>query len=126
MEPGFDFGMIGIGVMGSNLLLNMADRGFAVVGFDLKQERADAVMELQQGISLELNQHRVGQVLKVLVDRKEGADYVGRSEFDSPEVDNEVVIKSAGEYLRIGDFVQVKITDASEFDLTGSPLKQAL
>ena len=96
------------------------------VSDEVKQERADAVMELQQGISLELNQQRVGQVLKVLVDRKEGADYVGRSEFDSPEVDNEVVIKSAGEYLRIGDFVQVKITDASEFDLTGSPLKQAL
>ena len=96
------------------------------VSDDVKQERADAVMELQQGISLELNQQRMGQVLKVLVDRKEGADYVGRSEFDSPEVDNEVVIKSAGEYLRIGDFVQVKITGASEFDLTGSPLKQAL
>ena len=96
------------------------------VSDDVKQERADAVMELQQGISLELNQQRMGQVLKVLVDRKEGADYVGRSEFDSPEVDNEVVIKSAGEYLRIGDFVQVKITGASEFDLTGSSLKQAL
>ena len=90
---------------------------------DIKQERADAVMELQQGISLEINQQRIGSTLKVLVDRKEGTDYIGRSEFDSPEVDNEVIIKGAGEYLRTGDFVQVKITGASEFDLTGTPLK---
>lgn len=90
---------------------------------EIKQERADAVMELQQGISLEINQQRIGSILKVLVDRKEGSDYIGRSEFDSPEVDNEVIIKGAGEYLRTGDFVQVKITGASEFDLTGTPLK---
>ena len=90
---------------------------------DIKQERADAVMELQQGISLEINQQRIGSTLKVLVDRKEGTDYIGRSEFDSPEVDNEVIIKGAGEYLRTGDFVLVKITGASEFDLTGTPLK---
>lgn len=90
---------------------------------EIKQERADAVMELQQGISLEINQQRIGSVLKVLVDRKEGSDYIGRSEFDSPEVDNEVIIKGAGEYLRTGDFVHVEITGASEFDLTGTPLK---
>jgi ribosomal protein S12 methylthiotransferase len=90
---------------------------------DIKQERADAVMELQQGISLEINQQRIGSTLKVLVDRKEGTDYIGRSEFDSPEVDNEVIIKGAGEYLRTGDFILVKITGASEFDLTGTPLK---
>lgn len=88
---------------------------------EVKQERADAVMELQQGISLELNQQRVGKSLKVLVDRKEGADYVGRSQYDSPEVDNEVIIKAGSEYLRIGDFFAVKITGASEFDLTGVP-----
>jgi ribosomal protein S12 methylthiotransferase len=93
------------------------------VSDETKQERADAVMELQQSISLELNQQRVGQVLKVLIDRREGSDYVGRSQFDSPEVDNEVIIRSAGEYLRIGDFVQVRITSASEFDLTGSLLQ---
>lgn len=89
----------------------------------VKQERADAVMELQQGISLESNQQRIGKKLKVLIDRKEGTDYVGRSEFDSPEVDNEVIIKAPDDYLRIGDFVQVKITAASEFDLTGEPVK---
>lgn len=90
---------------------------------EVKQERADAVMELQQGISLELNQQRIGKTLKVLVDRKEGADYVGRSEYDSPEVDNEVIVKAGEDYLRAGDFVNVKITGASEFDLTGTPLK---
>lgn len=88
---------------------------------EVKQERADAVMELQQGISLELNQQRVGKTLKVLVDRKEGADYVGRSQYDSPEVDNEVIIKTNGEYVRSGDFLKVKITGASEFDLTAVP-----
>lgn len=90
---------------------------------EIKQERADAVMDLQQGISLELNQRRIGGTLKVLIDRKEGPVYIGRSEFDSPEVDNEVIIKSPNQYLRIGDFVQVKITGATEFDLTGEPVK---
>ena len=90
---------------------------------DVKQERADAVMELQQSISLEINQERIGKILKILVDRREGSDYIGRSEFDSPEVDNEVIIKSGQQYLRTGDFVQVQITHASEFDLTGVPLE---
>ena len=85
---------------------------------ETKQERMDAVMELQQGISLELNQARIGKIYKVLVDRMEGGEFFGRTEFDSPEVDNEVVIKT-NEYLRIGDFVNVKVTDASEFDLVG-------
>ncbi|HEY9488024.1 MAG TPA: 30S ribosomal protein S12 methylthiotransferase RimO [Chryseosolibacter sp.] len=91
------------------------------VSEEVKQERADAVMDLQQGISLQLNQRRIGKTLNVLVDRKEGSDYVGRSEYDSPEVDNEVIIK-ATDYLRIGDFVRVKITGATEFDLTGEPV----
>ena len=86
---------------------------------EIKQERADTVMELQQGISLELNQQRIGRTLKILVDRREGTDFIGRSEYDSPEVDNEVIIKASGNYLRIGDFVDVRITGASEFDLTG-------
>jgi ribosomal protein S12 methylthiotransferase len=92
------------------------------ISHETKQQRADTIMELQQGISLELNQQRIGRTLKVLVDRKEGQDYVGRSEYDSPEVDNEVIIKSPGNYLRAGDFVNVKITAASEFDLTGKPV----
>lgn len=85
-----------------------------------KQERADAVMELQQGISLVHNQQRIGKTLKVIVDRREGAGYIGRTEFDSPEVDNEVIISAADEYLRTGDFVDVRITGATEFDLTGA------
>jgi ribosomal protein S12 methylthiotransferase len=85
---------------------------------DVKQERSDAVMELQQGISLELNQQRIGQNLKVIIDRKEGGNYIGRTEFDSPEVDNEVMIDGKDTYLRIGDFVNVIVKDATEFDLT--------
>ena len=90
---------------------------------EIKQQRADAAMELQEGISLELNKQRVGQVLKVLVDRKEGGTYVGRSEFDSPEVDNEVIIHAPDTYLRTGDFVRVRVTGATEFDLAGEPAK---
>lgn len=93
---------------------------------EVKQERADAVMELQQGISLEINQERIGKTLKVLVDRKEGANFIGRSEFDSPEVDNEVIIQAPGNYLRSGDFIEVKITGATEFDLTGTPARAAV
>jgi ribosomal protein S12 methylthiotransferase len=86
-----------------------------------KQERADAIMELQEGISLAHNQKRIGETLKVIIDRKEGSDYIGRTEFDSPEVDNEVIISSSGEYLRTGDFADIKISGAAEFDLTGTP-----
>lgn len=86
---------------------------------DVKQQRTDAVMELQQGISLELNQQKIGSVQKVLIDRKEGGNFIGRTEFDSPEVDNEVIIDGQENYLRIGDFVQANITQATEFDLTG-------
>jgi len=82
-----------------------------------KQRRADQIMELQEGISFEINQRRIGQTLKVLIDRKEGSEYVGRTEYDSPEVDNEVIIGNPGDYLRIGDFVQAKITDATAYDL---------
>jgi ribosomal protein S12 methylthiotransferase len=86
---------------------------------ELKQQRVEEVMSLQQSISLELNQQKVGNTLKVLIDRKEGADYIGRTEFDSPEVDNEVIVRHPEGYLRMGDFVNVKITSATEFDLMG-------
>jgi ribosomal protein S12 methylthiotransferase len=86
---------------------------------DVKQERVDAIMELQQGISLELNQRKVGHTFKTLIDRKEGVVFIGRTEFDSPEVDNEVIIESKENYLRIGDFVNVAVRSATEFDLTG-------
>ncbi len=85
---------------------------------EVKEERMNELMELQQNISLDLNQRKVGQTFKVLVDRKEGGNFIGRTEFDSPEVDNEVIINSF-EYLRVGEFVDVKVTAASEFDLTG-------
>lgn len=87
---------------------------------EVKQERLEELMDLQQGISLELNTGKVGQTFKVLVDRKEGGNYIGRTESDSPEVDNEVIIESESNYLRIGDFVNVKVASATEFDLTGS------
>lgn len=82
----------------------------------VKQERVDQLMELQQGISLELNQAKVGKIFKVLVDRKEEGVFIGRTEFDSPEVDNEVILSSA-DYLRLGDFVNARVTSATEFDL---------
>ena len=84
-----------------------------------KEERLDALTFLQEGVSLGLNQKKIGKTFKVLIDRKEGEYYVGRTEFDSPEVDNEVLI-SIEEKAKIGDFFQVKITDAVEFDLYGT------
>ena len=86
----------------------------------IKQERANTVMELQENISYRINQQKVGKSYKVLVDRKEGGYFVGRTEYDSPEVDNEVLI-DAKHYLRIGDFSSIKIIKATEFDLYGEP-----
>ncbi|GAB4001045.1 30S ribosomal protein S12 methylthiotransferase RimO [Spirosoma daeguense] len=86
---------------------------------DIKQERADELMELQQGISQELNQRKVGQTYKVLFDRKEGGYFIGRTAADSPEVDNEVLVP-ASQYVRLGDFANVVIERAEEFDLYGT------
>jgi len=91
------------------------------VSEETKQERVESVMGLQQGISLELNQAKIGKTYKVLIDRKEGGNFYGRTEFDSPDVDNEVILDATNKYLRIGDFVQAKITAASEFDLMAEP-----
>jgi len=85
---------------------------------EVKQERADELMELQQGISQELNQQKVGQTYKVLFDRKEGGYFIGRTEADSPEVDNEVLVP-ASQYVRLGDFANVRIERAEDFDLYG-------
>jgi ribosomal protein S12 methylthiotransferase len=85
---------------------------------DIKQERTDIIMELQQGISQEINQTKIGNTYKVLFDRKESGFYIGRTEHDSPEVDNEVLV-DASQYIRLGDFANVKITKAEEFDLYG-------
>ena len=76
-------------------------------------------MDLQQGISSETGQNRVGRTLKTIIDRKEGAYYVGRTEYDSPEVDGEVLIKADARRLRTGDFYPVTITGADEYDLYG-------
>jgi ribosomal protein S12 methylthiotransferase len=86
---------------------------------EVKQERADAIMELQQGISVELNEEKVGKTYKVLFDRKESGYFVGRTQYDSPEVDNEVLVPADSNYVRLGDFANVKITDSSDFDLYG-------
>ena len=85
---------------------------------EVKADRANRLMEIQREISLEKNQAKIGQTFKVLFDRKEGEFFVGRTEFDSPEVDNEVLLP-ADQYVRIGDFAKVKIVDAEEFDLYG-------
>lgn len=88
----------------------------------VKQERANIVMDIQERISNEINQQKVGKTFKVLVDRKEGGNFIGRTEFDSPEVDNEVLVDAKNTYLRIGDFADIKIIDATEFDLYGEPV----
>ncbi|MEN9369605.1 MAG: hypothetical protein RI952_470 [Bacteroidota bacterium] len=85
-----------------------------------KQARADSIMEVQQDISFQLNQAKVGQTFKVMIDRKEKDYFVGRTEFDSPEVDNEVLIDAKDQYLSVGSFVQAKISKATEFDLYGN------
>jgi ribosomal protein S12 methylthiotransferase len=87
-----------------------------------KQERVEAVMGLQQGISLELNQEKIGKTYKVLIDRKEGGSFYGRTEFDSPDVDNEVILNATKNYLRIGDFINAKVISATEFDLMAEPV----
>jgi ribosomal protein S12 methylthiotransferase len=86
-----------------------------------KKRRAGAVMELQSGISAQLNAAKVGKTFQVLIDGKEGAQFVGRTEHDSPEVDNEVRVDAAKHYLRIGDFARLRVTAASEYDLTAEP-----
>jgi ribosomal protein S12 methylthiotransferase len=90
---------------------------------EIKQKRVDAIMELQQGISYEINQEKVGRTYKVLVDRKEGDFIIGRTEFDSPEVDNEVLIDANSGYAAIGSFVNVKVNRAEDFDLYGQIIK---
>ena len=84
---------------------------------EVKQQRLDELMDIQQEISAELNRAKIGQTLKIIIDRKEGEYYVGRSEFDSPEVDPEVLVKDEGQELVFGSFYTVKVIDADDFDL---------
>jgi len=86
---------------------------------EVKRERADAIMELQSGISYDLNQQKVGKTFNVLFDRVEGDYFIGRTEFDSPEVDNEVLVKKSEGYIRLGDFTQIEIISADHYDLFG-------
>lgn len=85
----------------------------------VKKKRVEAVMKLQQKISIELNKKMVGKEFKVLFDRKEGNYFIGRTEFDSPDVDNLVFVDAKKNYVRVGDFANVKITKAKEYDLIG-------
>ena len=90
---------------------------------DVKEQRVEDVMEIQQGISLEKNIEKVGKTFRVLIDKKEGEYFVGRTEFDSPEVDNEVLLPVSTDYATEGSFVQAKIVRAEEFDLYGQIVK---
>ncbi|MFH6604877.1 30S ribosomal protein S12 methylthiotransferase RimO [Maribacter algicola] len=91
---------------------------------EIKQERANEIMELQSQISWELNQEKIGRTFNCIIDRKEGNYFVGRTEFDSPDVDNEVLIDATQFYLKQGEFVAITITDAADFDLYGVPVSE--
>ena len=89
----------------------------------IKQERANEIMKIQSEISWEQNQKKVGKIFRCVIDRKQGEQFVGRTEIDSPDVDNEVFIDAKKFYLKLGDFTDVEITDATDFDLYGIPIK---
>jgi ribosomal protein S12 methylthiotransferase len=89
---------------------------------EVKQQRAMEIMDIQAQISWDLNQEKIGKVFKCVIDRKEGTHFVGRTEFDSPDVDNEVLIDATKFYLKTGDFINLKIIDATEFDLYAEPI----
>ena len=86
---------------------------------EIKADRANKLMEIQQEISFEHNQDKIGKRFRVLFDRKEGGYFIGRTEYDSPEVDNEVLVDASTHFVRIGDFAEVEITEAEEYDLFG-------
>ena len=89
----------------------------------VKQKRVSDIMDMQSQISFELNQEKVGKIFKVIIDRKDGNYFIGRTEFDSPDVDNEVLIDATENYVQVGKFANIKITSATEFDLYGEPEK---
>lgn len=86
---------------------------------EVKERRVEEIMEVQQQISYEINQEKVGKTFKCLFDRKEGNYFIGRTEFDSPDVDNTVLVPAENTYISVGEFVNVKITSADDFDLYG-------
>lgn len=89
---------------------------------EVKQARVNEIMEVQSQISFELNQDKVGKTFKCIIDRKDGNHFVGRTEFDSPDVDNEVLIDATKHYVQVGKFANIKIGEATEFDLYGEPV----
>jgi ribosomal protein S12 methylthiotransferase len=89
---------------------------------DVKQQRVSEIMDIQSEISFELNQQKVGKVFRCLFDRKEGNQFIGRTEFDSPDVDNEVLVDATKHYIQLGQFIDIKITEAGDFDLYGEPV----
>ena len=89
---------------------------------EVKQQRVNEIMEVQSQISFELNQEKVDKVYKVMIDRKDGNQFIGRTEFDSPDVDNEVLIDATTHYVQVGKFAHIKISSATEFDLYGEPV----
>lgn len=88
----------------------------------VKQQRANEIMEIQSQISWELNQEKIGKIFRVVIDRKEGNYFIGRTEYDSPDVDNEVLVDATRFYLKTGDFATVKIIDAADYDLYAEPV----
>jgi len=90
---------------------------------EVKQKRVADLMEVQAQVSFELNQEKVGKVFKCIFDRKEGDHFIGRTEFDSPDVDNDVLVDAKKHYIQMGQFIDIKITEATDFDLYGEPIK---
>jgi len=88
---------------------------------DVKEQRVSDLMEIQGQISFDLNQEKVGKTYKCIFDRKEGDYFIGRTEFDSPDVDNNVIVDATAHYLQVGQFIDIKITEATDFDLYGVP-----
>lgn len=94
------------------------------VSADVKFRRVNEIMEVQSQISWELNQEKIGKTFKCLFDRKDGEYYYGRTEFDSPDVDNDVIVDAKDHYIKLGEFIDIEIFDAGDFDLYGKPLVQ--
>ena len=90
---------------------------------EVKERRVSELMEIQGQISFDLNQEKVGKTFKCIFDRKEGNFFIGRTEFDSPDVDNNVIVDATKHYLQVGQFIDITITEATDFDLYGEPLK---
>ena len=96
------------------------------VSENVKHTRMNEIMEIQSQISFDLNQNKINKVFNCVIDRKEGVNYVGRTEFDSPDVDNEVLVDATKYYLKIGEFVKLKIVSATEFDLYAVPIENKI